>query len=184
MKKKNNEKIIKKINSCNNLTKKCVMVREYLKPQSTIFQYIIMNDLEINKPDNNICGDGKKNNVNYEIKTSLHAKGSKQNFVQIRPNHNIDYYILVSYNLYDKTSKLGKGHIFKIESDILYKLVIKYGGYAHGTYKKHGEINIENIKKNNYEYALRCDPNKKKGRNYDLWNELLKYEVEYDKDNF
>lgn len=182
--KKNNEKIIQKISSCINLTQKCVFAREYLTPQSTTFQYIIMNDLEINEPINEISGDGCKNNINYEIKTSIHAKGCKQNFVQIRPDHNIDYYILISYNLYDNTSEIGKAFIFKIPSNNLYELVVKYGGYAHGTCEILGEINIENIKGRNCEYAIRCDPNKKEGKNYDIWNELLKYEVEYNKENF
>ena len=63
-------------------------------------------------------------------------------------------------------------------------MVVKYGGYAHGTCKKLGKISIENIKGYNREYAIRCDPNKKKGKNFDLWNELLKYEVDYTKENF
>ena len=182
--KKNKEKIIEKINKCGNLTQKCILAREYLTPQSTTFQDIIMNDLEIIKPIDEISGDGCKNGVNYEIKTSIHAKGCKQNFVQIRPDHNINYYILISYNLYDTTSKIGKAFIFKIPSNNLYDLIVKYGGYAHGTCKKLGEINIDNIKGRNCEYALRCDPNKKKGKNYDIWNELLKYEVDYNKTKF
>ena len=162
--KKNNETIINRIKCCNSLTQKCVLVREYLTPQSPTFQYIVMNDLEINKPINETSGDGCKNNINYEIKTSIHAKGCKQNFVQIRPDHNIDFYILISYNLYDNTSKLGKAFIFKIPSSNLYELVVKYGGYAHGTCHKLGKISIENIKGRNCEYVIRCDPNKKKGK--------------------
>lgn len=100
-------------------------------------------------------------------------------FVQIRPDHNIDYYILISYNLYDTSSKIGKAFVFKIPSNSLYELIVKYGGYAHGTCKQLGKITIHNIKGRNCEYALRCDPNKKKGKNYDIWKELLKYEVDY-----
>lgn len=177
--KKSKEKIIKKINECKNLTQKCVLVREYLTPQSTAFQNIIMSDLEISKPIDEISGDGCKNCINYEIKTSIHAKGCKQNFVQIRPDHNIDYYIFISYNLYDTSSKIGKAFIFKIPSNSLYEMIVKYGGYAHGTCKQLGKITIDNIKGRSCEYALRCDPNKKKGKNYDIWNELLKYEVDY-----
>jgi hypothetical protein len=139
--KKNNENIISKINCCNNLTQKCVLVREYLRPQTIIFQYIVMNDLGINKLINETSGDGCKNNINYEIKTTIHAKDCKHIFVQIRPDHNIDYYILISYNLYDKILKLGKAFIFKILSSNLYKLVIKYGGYAH-----EGVLNFQRCK--------------------------------------
>jgi len=59
--KQNNEKILQKINSYKTLTQKCVIVREYLSPQSILFQNIIMNDLGINKPVNEISGDGCKN---------------------------------------------------------------------------------------------------------------------------
>lgn len=179
--KKNLKKVIDKIDTYKTLTQKCIIVREYFVPQSTLFQDIIMKDLDIKKPINEISGDGCKNKINYEIKTSVHAKKSKINFVQIRPDHNIDYYILIAYNLYDKNSSIGKAYIFKIPSEILYELVIKYGGYAHGTCNKLGKITKNNIKGRNCEYALRCNPNSK---NKKLWNEFLKYEVNYDKYEF
>ena len=138
--KQRKQKIIDKINSCQNLTQKCVLVRRYLTPQSTTFQNIIMTDLRISNPPNATSGDGCKNDINYEIKTSVHAKGCKLNFVQIRPDHNIHYYILISYNLYDKSSMLGKAFIFKVPSETLYELIIKYSGYAHGTCEKLGKI--------------------------------------------
>ena len=34
------------------------------------------------------------------------------NFVQIRPDHNVHYYILVAYNMYDNED-IGKAHILK-----------------------------------------------------------------------
>jgi hypothetical protein len=180
---KNTKNIIDKINMCDTLTKKCILVREYLSPQSTIFEKIIKKDLLIEPPINNTSGDGCKNNKNYEIKASVHAKKSKINWVQIRPDHNIDFYILIAYNIYENDN-IGKAYIFKIPSDLLYDLIVKYGGYAHGTCGVHNKITIENIKGRNCEYALRCNPNVKKGKNHDLWNELLKYEVEYDSNNF
>lgn len=79
---------------------------------------------------------------------------------------------------------LGVGHIFKIESEVVYKLIVNYGGYAHGTCSVLGKITMENIKGRNCEYALRCDPNAKKGKSRDLWDELKKYEVEYDEKYF
>ena len=185
MKIKDNKKNIffNKIKNCNSLTEKCIIGREYLSPQSTYFETMIMNDLLINKPNNETSGDGCKNNINYEIKVSLHGKQSNFNFVQIRPDHKIDFYIFIGYNMYNNNT-LGKGYIFKIPSDSLYELIIDYGGYAHGTFKKLGKISHDNLKGRNCEYVLRCDPNKKKGKNYDLWNKLLKYEVEYKHSNF
>lgn len=79
---------------------------------------------------------------------------------------------------------IGKGYIFKIPSQVMYDLIVRYGGYAHGTCAKLGKITQDNIKGRNCEYALRCDPNMKKGKNFELWNKFMKYEVEYNSDNF
>ena len=80
--------------------------------------------------------------------------------------------------------RLQRNFIFKIPSNNLYELIVNYGGYAHGTCDKLENITIDNIKGRNCEYALRCDPNAKKGKNLELWNEFIKYEVEYNADNF
>lgn len=175
--------IKEKVNAQETLTGKCVMVRDNLTPQSTDFETICKNDLKIGPPINETSGDGHKNGINYEIKTSVHAKKSRINFVQIRPDHNIDFYILIAYNMYENYT-IGNAHIFKIPSNIIYDLIVKYGSYAHGTCSKLGLITIHNIKGRNCEYALRCDPNAKKGNSFELWNEFIKYEVEYYPDNF
>ena len=75
-------------------------------------------------------------------------------------------------------------HIFKIPSEKVYELIVRYGGYAHGTCSVLGNITLENIKGRNCEYALRCDPNVKKGKSFELWREYLKYEVDYNAENF
>ncbi|AET72877.1 hypothetical protein PGAG_00423 [Phaeocystis globosa virus 12T] len=175
--------ILQKIYNCETLTEKCIIARNYLTPQSTDFEIICKKDLKIGPPLNETSGDGNKNGVNYEIKTSIHAHKSKINFVQIRPDHNVDYYILIAYNMYDN-EYFGNAHIFRVPSNELYSLIIRYGGYAHGTCSKLGEIRFDNIKGRNCEYALRCDPNAKKGKSFELWNEFIKYEVGYNHDNF
>lgn len=183
LKENKKENIIQKIQQEKSFTIKCIYARKYLPPQSINMELIIKNDLKIHNSYNKISGDGHKNGINYEIKYSGHAKYCKLNIVQIRPDHNIDYYILCYYNMY-YDQIMGKGFIFKIPVNKIYELIIKYGGYAHGTIKKLGRINTMNIKGRNCEYAIRCNPNKKYGKNYELWNELLKYEVEYHPDNF
>ena len=95
-------KIIKRIEKEKDLTNKCIYFREYLTPQSTHIEKIIKKDLLINNAINKTSGDGEKNGIKYEIKYSGHAKKSKINFVQLRPDHDIDFYILVVYNMYDK----------------------------------------------------------------------------------
>ena len=54
------------------------------------------------------------------------------------------------------------------------ELILKYGGYAHGTIKEHGKITFEDLndKNNKKEYAIRskyCDK---------CWNELLRFRVD------
>lgn len=182
---KNKQKILDQIINCSTLIDKCILAREYLSPQSTDIEKIIKYDLNMDDTINEISGDGRKNGINYEIKFSGHAKKSKLNFVQIRPDHNIDYYIFVCYNMHSNKSLKGKAYILKIPSNDLYDIIINYGGYAHGTYSILGKITKENIKGRNCEYALRCNPNSLEGtKDYKLWRKLLKYKTTYDKINF
>lgn len=186
MKNKDNiniNEIVKIIQDKKDLTEKCILSRMYLSPQSTHMEKIIKNDLGIKNAINNLSGDGCKRNINYEIKISIHSKKCKLNFVQLRPDHNIDFYILIYYNMY-YNNNIGKAYIFKIPTNIIYDLIIKYGGYAHGTFNKLGRINCNNLKGRNCEYSLRCSPNIKSEKNIKLWNELLKYEVDYNSKHF
>ena len=79
---------------------------------------------------------------------------------------------------------IGKAYLFKIPSEDINDLIINYGTYAHGTIEALGTISKDNLKGRNCEYAIRCDPNKKKGKDFELWNKLLKYDTEYIPDNF
>ena len=174
---------LEKIKNEKTLTGKCILSRLYLAPQSTIVETMCKQDLGIGSALNKTSGDGHKNGINYEIKTSIHAKKSQLNFLQIRPDHDIDYYILIAYNMYEDNA-LGNAHIFKIPSPVVYDLICRFGGYAHGNCTVLGKITSDNIKGRNCEYALRCDPNETKGKSFELWNEFLKYEVEYNSENF
>jgi len=182
---KDKKYILEQIKSTTTLTGKCILARNYLTPQSTDLEAICKKDLDIGNALNSTSGDGHKNGVNYEIKASIHANKSKINFVQIRPDHDIHYYIFIAYNMYDDAdTTTGNAHIFKIPSQIVYDLIVRFGGYAHGTCAALGKITSDNIKSRNCEYALRCDPNAKKGKSFDIWNEFMKYKVEYNPDNF
>ena len=178
------ENIIDEINAQSTLTGKCILARKYSGPQSTVTEEMCKRDLGIGPPLNETSGDGRKNGINYEIKVSIHAKKSAINFVQIRPQHDVQIYIFVTYNMYEN-ELLGNAHIFTVPSHAVYDMVIKYGGYAHGTKCVNGSITKENFGIDNREYALRCkDPNAKTGKCAQLWNELLNYEVEYHSDKF
>ena len=174
--------IIKDIESERTILAKCIKARKYLKPQSTVFEKIVKKDLEIGDKVDNTSGDGIKNGVNYEIKCSLWSKKSDFNFIQIRPDHNVQYYIFIGYNLFE--GEYGEVYVFKIPSKKIYKLIIKYGGYTHGSKTKLGEITKDTLKGRNCEYALRVNPNIKKGNKYKLLKKMLKYRVEYDKSIF
>tara|TARA_Y100000389_G_scaffold204224_1_gene255679 strand:+ start:8233 stop:8685 length:453 start_codon:yes stop_codon:yes gene_type:complete len=143
---------------------------------------VIKEKLKINDPQDELSGDGMKNGYNYEIKVSLHGKKSKLNFVQIRPHHKIDYYILVGLDIH--YGDCGKTYIMKVSANNIYDLLPEYGGYAHGTVKENGIISNDNIKNNmkkECEYALRPDPNGNTNtKPYKLWVELSKFSVEYD----
>ncbi len=191
MRNKRSTDILKdKIRNAPTLLQKVIRTRNYLNAQAgaSLLQEIILKDLGIGPPVDKMSGDGEKSGINYEIKVSVHAQDSKINFVQIRPHHNNDFYLLVAYDLY--YGEVGRVYVFKVPADKLYLLLPQYGGYAHGTGGVNGIITKENIKNScdqgtNYEYALRPQPNgSKKGKPYKLWLELLEYEVEYNKDNF
>lgn len=181
---KDKKSILESIDSEKTLTRKCILARNYLPPQSTELEKLLKKDLNIDCAINSTSGDGHKNGINYEIKVSIHAKKSNINFVQIRPDHTVDYYIFIAYNMYENDT-LGDAPVFKIPSKNVYDLIVRFGGYAHGTCGVLGKITYDNIRGRNCEYALRCsNPNAKKGKNFELWNELMKYKVDYHSDNF
>jgi len=174
---------LRKINNVKTLTEKCILARQFLPPTSTSFEHIIRMDLGIDKKVDEVSGDGVKNDKNFEIKASLHAKKSKVNFVQIRPDHNIDFYLLVTYNMYENDT-IGQAHIYNVPSDDMYKLISEHGSYAHGTMLKNGKIMIENMKGRNFEYCLRYDPNSKSVKNQAIIKYLQQFKVTYDPKHF
>jgi len=169
----------------NDLWEKCLIFRKFTSPQSTDAEKLIRHDLKIDKPLNNTSGDGIKNKVRYEIKVSIHDKKCNVNIRQIRPHHTVDFYIIVAFNLFE--GEKGKAYILKIPAVEMYKLIANYGGYTHGTVDKNGTITLESIlnNKNLFEYSLSPEPNATKGTKANrLWQEFLKYKVEYKEEQF
>jgi hypothetical protein len=160
------------------LTEKFILLRRAVNPQSTAPEAMIMNDLNIGPPVDKTSGDGHKNGANYELKFSLHTKDGSFNFVQIRPDHTVDFYLMGGYNLFE--GDLGRAYICKIPAEVVYGLLPEYGGYAHGTVGKLGKITCDNIKGRNCEYALRPNPNARENtKSKNLWDILSAYEIEY-----
>lgn len=147
-----NKKHVKLIMNEKDILKKVILCKYYLSSQKWSIQNYIKEIFNIKNPIDNISGDGyTESKLNIEIKISLNS--DKFSFVQIRPDHNIDYYLFLVYNLYE--DGLGKVYWFLIPSKELYDLIIIYGSYAHSTTKKLGKINKDNMFGKNYEYALR-----------------------------
>ena len=120
-------------------------------------------------------GDCSKDNKNAEIKASIGgAKHEKFNWVQLRPSHNIQYYILTAYHLNTLNVETGgELYIFSVPKEDMLPLIAKYGGYAHGTVEELGPITLDDIKNetNEKEYAIRPVYGK------ECWAEFMKFRV-------
>ena len=120
-------------------------------------------------------GDCSKDGKNSEVKVSLGgATHTKFNFVQIRPSHDCETYILTAYNLSsENVESEGELYIFKVSKEDIKKIVVSFGGYAHGTIKEHGKITIESLndEKSTKEYALRPTINDA------CWKTLLPFQI-------
>lgn len=105
-----------------------------------------------------LIGDCSKCGNNAEVKVSLGGfTRSKFNFVQIRPMHDCETYILTAYNLsLENVESEGELYIFKIPKEEILKLIVAFGSYAHGTTREHGKITAESlISQRSMEYSLR-----------------------------
>lgn len=120
-------------------------------------------------------GDLCKYGRNSEVKVSLGGSThDKFNFVQLRPSHDCDTYILTAYHLCSfNVETEGELYIFKISKYEIKKILEKYGGYAHGTVREHGIITMSSLNDESLpkEYALRPKVND------GCWKALLKFRV-------
>jgi hypothetical protein len=120
-------------------------------------------------------GDCSKDGKNSEVKVSLGgAKNTKYNFVQIRPSHDCDTYILTAYHLsFENLEEEGELYVFKVPKSEIKKIVLSYGGYAHGTVKEHGKITLDSLndEKSTKEYAFRPHIND------ECWKTLLPFRI-------
>lgn len=122
------------------------------------------------------CGDCFKDGKNSEIKVSLGGKNhNKFNFVQIRPFHDCQTYILTAYHLCNENIESeGELFVFKISKEEMKKILVTHGSYAHGTMKENGSITLESLEdlSNKKEYALRPYFNDS------CWKTLLNFRIE------
>ncbi len=120
-------------------------------------------------------GDLKWNEINIEIKASNGGKeNNKFNFVQLRMNHNCEYILTAYYLDYTNLENLGELYIFKLNKENIKPIIVKYGGYAHGTIGELGKITFEDLNDTNNpkEYAIRPKYGDK------CWIELLNFRID------
>jgi len=167
------------LNEQDTLTK-CIMCKKYLSSNKwgIVLEQFIKNKFNISPPIDKTSGDGVLYGKNIEIKVSLGTLDGQFNFVQLRPEHKIDYYIFLAYDMFKED--LGKIYWFLCPSKELYELIPEYGGYAHGSVENLGKITRENLYRKNIEYCLR--PNSVKHeytKQRRLWEKLIeKFSVE------
>ena len=141
-----------------------------------VLEKFIRNKYNMIKNSASSCiGDLKFNEVNVEIKASNGGKeNNKFNFVQLRMNHNCEYIFTAYYIDYENLENLGELYIFRLNKENIKPLIVKYGGYAHGTIEKLGPITIEDLNdvNNPKEYAIRPKYGDK------CWDELLNFRVQ------
>ena len=141
-----------------------------------LIENYIKNKYNMTKNNASSCvGDLLCNNINFEIKVSNGGKeNNKFNYVQLRMNHNCEY-LLTAYHLsYENLNNNGELYIFRLNKENIKNLILKYGGYAHGTIQKLGEIKKEHLENetNDKEYAIRPKYGDK------CWNELLQFRID------
>ena len=173
---KNHYNEIMKIKTLKSAFQYCIINKINSQQYGPLIENYILIKYNFNKNKASLCiGDYNKNNNNYEIKISICCKKSKKfNYVQIRPSHNCQFYILIAYYLSNNNvNNGGELYIFNIPNDELKQIIFKYGNYAHGTKLKLGDITIEalNDLNNNKEYSIRPTINS------NCWNELIKFQI-------
>lgn len=154
----------------------CILNNMSAQQFGPLLEKYIIQKFEFKKNKAEDCiGDCCKKSMNYEVKVSMGgAKHNKFNYVQIRPSHKCDIYILTAYHLsLNNVESGGDLYIFKIPKEDMMNILISYGGYAHRTKKENGEITIESLYDitSMKEYAIRPQVNDA------CWKELMKFSV-------
>jgi hypothetical protein len=126
----------------------------------TIETYIIREREWMRQPPRLRAGDAvDAAGLTYEIKASLGgAAHGAFNYVQIRPAHDIDVYLLTAFHLTEANAcDGGELYVFRVAAPTMYELVARFGKYAHGTRAAHGDITAATVAAagNDKEYALR-----------------------------
>jgi hypothetical protein len=141
-----------------------------------LIEHFIKEKYGMKKNNASRCnGDLQHNEINYELKISNGGKENNRfNYVQLRMNHDCVYIFTAYYISVDNIETEGELFIFKLNKEDIKRLILAFGGYAHGTVKKLGEITEDELDNsaNDKEYSIRPKYGDK------CWNELLKFRVD------
>lgn len=170
------EEQIMKLNTLKEAHVYCIINGISSQQYGPLLEKFIQIKFNYNKNKAEDCiGDCSKDGKNAEVKVSFGGKThTKFNYVQIRPSHDCDTYILTAYHLsFENVEMEGELYIFKVPKEEIKKLIISYGGYAHGTIKEHGQITVEsmNDKTTIKEYAIRPVIND------NCWKMLIRFRI-------
>jgi hypothetical protein len=124
-----------------------------------LIEHYIQEKYKMIKNSSSLCiGDLQHNQTNIEIKISNGGKDHDRfNYVQLRLNHQCEYILTAYYLNETNVDTLGELFIFKLTKHDMKRIILKHGGYAHGTIQKLGkitEMDLENPE-NDKEYAIR-----------------------------
>ena len=169
--------ITQEILGCTSARDVCIMSKFYLSAQKYgfVIEEWIKNYLNLGAKKDSVSGDASVGNRSYEIKASISDAKGGFNYVQLRPSHNIDGYIILNYSIIeDEVIWLYVPHHKMID------LILTWGGYAHGTVKANGPITLDSIQQNTLEYAIRPNMHKPTTKAGKCWADLETHRVDED----
>jgi len=139
----------------------CLIARKYKISGSKFETSVVKRHLGIDIPRlrKERAGDGGFNcdeeTYNAEIKVSYSGEFLVGGFSQIRPDHDVQFYIFILFDLHE--GLFGKAKMFVIPATNLYKRLVAINSSGHGVKEKllKGEkrLSMENIYGNNLELS-------------------------------
>jgi|TARA_B110000908_G_scaffold166382_2_gene217394 hypothetical protein len=154
-----------------------IIAKSYLSPQSygALLETWIKKRMDLGDKLDNLSGDASHNIKTFEIKVSIEDKIGKFNYVQLRPSHSVDAYIILNYSI-----TLDEVLWLYIPHNEMITMINESGGYAHGTLAVQGAITLQSIQSNSYEYCIRPNMHKPNTQAGKTWQALTKYRVSED----
>tara|TARA_R110000744_G_scaffold350701_1_gene456410 strand:+ start:55 stop:672 length:618 start_codon:yes stop_codon:yes gene_type:complete len=165
------------MNECNNPHEAFVLSKTYLSSQSYggVLESFYKRFFHLSKIKESQDGDLNSTHIgNVEVKVSIQHNVSDVQFcmMQLRPAHNVDYYLGVFYSFTESSIK----YILAPSSNIK-DIIEKYcGSYSHGTKTGKGKPIRKNWEKDTeaeFQFSFQTNPSKRKP--YKIWSDLKSF---------